>query len=227
MLFRSVFGNCGFMGLPFLNTLFGVNGEILVYCAVVIAVFNLLCWTLGIYVITGDKKFISVKKAVLNPITVPLILGLLLFFILKAPLTDVFTEGSAIDMFFEKLMYAFNLLSEAVTPISMTVLGINLAEMNFKEIFLNVRAFVASLFKLVVMPFIVIAVFLIIPGVSELIKYTVFFTLAMPTATNTMLFSEQYGGNVKEASSSVLLSTILSILTISLIFLAFKGILGI
>lgn len=51
------------------------------------------------------------------------------------------------------------------------------------------------------------------------IKYALFFTLAMPTATQTLLFSEQYGGEPYTASTAVLLNTVLSVLTIPLMSL--------
>ena len=60
--FASVFGNCGFLGFPFLQSMFPGKGEILIYGAVIVAIFNLLSWTVGIYLITGDKKYVSLKE---------------------------------------------------------------------------------------------------------------------------------------------------------------------
>ncbi|MBE5756597.1 MAG: hypothetical protein E7342_02240 [Clostridiales bacterium] len=225
--YASIFGNCGFMGIPFLQTLFGSSGEILIYGAVVIAIFNLFAWTIGIYQITGDKKFISLKKAIFNPATSALIIGLIVFFSLKVPIKDIAIEGSTLDNFLEKMVISGNLLADMVTPLGMAILGLNLADMRFKEIFLNPRAYLGAFVKLVFMPFVVILIFLVFKEVDVLVKYTVFFTLSMPAATNTIMFAEQYGGDGREASSSVLLSTLLSVLTISLMFLVFKAMLGI
>ena len=64
--FAGVFGNMGYMGFPFLQLLFGNSsayGEILVYGSVMLSVFNILYWTLGVYMITGNKKDVSIKKA--------------------------------------------------------------------------------------------------------------------------------------------------------------------
>ena len=225
--YASIFGNCGFMGIPFLQTLFGGSGEVLIYGAVVIAIFNLFAWTIGIYQITGDKKFISVKKAILNPATSALIVGLIVFFALKTPIKDVALPNTTLDIFLEKMVMSGNLLADMVTPLGMTILGLNLAEMKFKEVFLNPRAYLGAFVKLVFMPLVVILIFLVFKKVDVLVKYTVFFTLSMPAATNTIMFAEQYGGDGREASSSVLLSTLLSVLTISLMFLLFKVILGV
>ena len=53
--YLSVFSNCGFMGLPFLQSLFtdvSLQAELVIYCAVVLAVFNILNWTFGVYILT-------------------------------------------------------------------------------------------------------------------------------------------------------------------------------
>lgn len=94
--FASVFGNCGFMGLPFLQSMFKgeLEGEIIIYGAVIVAVFNFLSWTVGIFLITGDKKFIKVKKAVFNPPFIALVISLPLFIILKKPISLIGEDGS-------------------------------------------------------------------------------------------------------------------------------------
>ncbi|MBP5467080.1 MAG: AEC family transporter, partial [Clostridia bacterium] len=80
--FASVFSNCGFMGFPFLQSLFSGNtellSEIMIYGAVIIAVFNFLTWTYGAYVMTGDKKQVSGKKIALNPVIISLVIGVIL-----------------------------------------------------------------------------------------------------------------------------------------------------
>jgi predicted permease len=82
--FASVFGNCGFIGLPMIQSLFtgqSCLGEATIYCAVMISVFNILTWTLGVYMITKDKSYISVKKIILNPTIISVILGFILFIV--------------------------------------------------------------------------------------------------------------------------------------------------
>lgn len=218
--FASVFGNCGFMGLPFLQSMFKgeLEGEIIIYGAVIVAVFNFLSWTVGIFLITGDKKFIKVKKAVFNPPFIALVISLPLFIILKKPISLIGEDGSMARYFFEKLAASGNFLAELVTPLSMIILGTRLAEMNVRQLFTNKWVYVSSVFKLAVMPLIAFAVAVALP-VDITIKYALFFTLAMPTATQTLLFSEQYGGEPYTASTAVLLNTVLSVLTIPLMSL--------
>lgn len=62
MVLAATFGNVGFFGVPVLQMLFPLNPEAIAYSAVYIVSMNLMCWTIGSYVLTGDKKYIKLKK---------------------------------------------------------------------------------------------------------------------------------------------------------------------
>ncbi len=234
--FASVFGNCGFMGIPFLKTLFSsVAGgalvdEIIIYAAAVIAVFNLIAWTFGIFVMTGDKKYVSVKKAVINPATLAILVAVPVFLLVKQPIATLDTGVNEINMLFESLMKCVTFLAEMVTPIAMTVLGMRLANVKFKELFTYWGMYASSALKLVIAPLVAMGVVAICKLIFKMdfltMEYTLFFTMAMPTATSTILFTEQFGGETKTATQTMLFSTILSILTIPLTFLLFKAAFG-
>ena len=230
--FASVFSNCGFMGFPFLQSLFSgaeyeaLLAEIMIYGAVIIAVFNLLIWTFGIYIMTGDKKQVSVKKIATNPVIISLVLGFLLFVILQKPIVDIAADGSFGDKVLTKLMQSLNFFSEMVTPCSMIVIGIRLANVNFRQLFMDKWAYLSSAFKLVVMSMVAMLVVAFLP-VATTIKYAIFFLLSMPSATNTAMFSVKFGGDSDFAAVAVLLSTVLSVLTIPLMYLVMSGVFGI
>lgn len=220
--FASVFGNCGFMGLPFLQMLFGgISSEAIMYGAVFVAVFNAFSWTVGIFFITRDTKFVKFKKAFFNPPFIALLISLPLYLILKKPINLIGAEGSFVRSCFEKIFISGNFLGELVTPLSMIILGLRLSEMKLKEIFADYHPYISSCMKLILMPSLAFVACTIL-GVPELIKWAVFFECCMPTATQTLLFSEQYGDNPHTASSCVLLSTMLSVVSIPLIFLLFS-----
>lgn len=224
--FASVFGNCGYMGIPFLQMLFSgskeIQGEILIYCAIVIAVFNLLNWSVGVYMITGNKKDMSLKKAVLNPTTLATLLGIVLFLTVRKPIASL--GSGTLNSFLSKFMGSIDSLGSMVTPTAMILIGIKLAFVPLKQLFLDKWAYISSLNKLVIMPIIAILVVVFLP-IGEQVKYALFFTLAMPSATSTVLFSVQFGGDGDSASVFVLLSTVISIVTIPLMFLLFKAML--
>ncbi len=227
--FASVFGNCGFFGLPFLLSLFnnmGVDGQVGIYCTVVIAVFNFLNWSIGIYMVSGDKKNVTFKQVFLNPTVVCMILGVALYFIIRAPLTTIATEGTFLDVLLTKTVGSLDFLGNMVTPISMMVIGIKLANIKLKDLFLDKWAYVTSFLKLMIMPFISILCVYFLP-ISGLVKYTLFFCMAMPSAASTVLLSIKFGGDAESGSVFVLLSTLLSILTVPIMFLLFNGVFGV
>ncbi len=220
--YASIFGNCGFMGLPFLQMLFG-NGspQAIMYGAVFVAVFNTFSWTVGIYLITHDKKYISAKKVVLNPPFIALIISLPLYLIMQKPINMIGVEGTFLRSLFEKVYISGNYLSELVTPLSMIILGIRLSEMKFKQVFMDYHSYISTSLKLVIMPALGYLICAIL-RVPELIKWAIFFECCMPTATQTLLFSEQYGNEPHVSSSAVLLATVSSIFTIPLMYLLFS-----
>ena len=227
--YLSVFSNCGFMGLPFLQSLFteaSMQAELIIYCAVVLAVFNILNWTFGVYIVTGDKKEISLKKVLLNPVIISVIASLVLFFAMQKPLiafTEVGTVGYKIV---SKLMSSLNYLSNMVTPLSMFVIGIRLANINVKRLLTDRWAYIAAALKLIVMSFVTMFAVAYLP-IAATIKYTIFFLLSMPSATSGAMMAVQFGKDGDFASVGVVLSTICSIVTLPLLYLFMNAVLGV
>lgn len=229
MRFASIFSNCGFMGIPFLQMLFSGTSyveEMVIYAAVVNAVFNSLTWTLGAVIMTGDKKQISLKKLATNPTIIAIVTGVILFFAVGKPLINVFPDGSVADMFTTKIMGAIDMLSDMVTPLSMLVIGLRLATVSFKELFLSGKACLVSLIKLVVVPIVITVCVLFLP-IAEEVKYSIFLLLSMPCASSTVLFAVKFNEDSDFASLIVLQSTLFSIVAIPLMFLAFNALLGV
>lgn len=79
MVLASAFGNVGFFGVPVLQFLFPDAHDAIAYSAVFIVTLNLMSWTVGSYLLTGDKKHVSLKRALINPQTVTLVISLPLF----------------------------------------------------------------------------------------------------------------------------------------------------
>lgn len=219
--YASVFSNCGFMGVPFLQSLFPdseIQAEVLVYCAVVLAIFNILNWTVGVYFITGDKKQISLKKVLLNPVIISVFVGLLLFLILQKPIVEFAVAGSLWGKVLEKLMKSLHYISDMITPLSMFMVGTKLANIDLKYIFKNGYIFFVSAIKLILMPLLTIAIIALLP-ISSVVKYTLFFVLAMPSASSGAMMAVKYGKDGDFASACILMSTILCVLTIPLTYL--------
>lgn len=197
--YAVMFSNCGFMGIPVIQALFPGNAEALIYVSLFNIAFNTLNWTLGIYILSGKREYISIKKVALNPATIAVAIGLIFFFF-KVPMPKAVANG-------------VSLIGNMTTPMAMLVTGIRLAEMPFKDIFKGFNAYIVSFLRLIVSPILTFAVLSVL-GISPLIKSVLIIIMAMPCAVTTIAFSERYGANSVEGVKCVLLSTILSVLTI-------------
>ncbi|MBO5224342.1 MAG: AEC family transporter [Clostridia bacterium] len=218
----SALSNCGFMGIPVIKVLFD-DPQITIYAIIYMVVFNIVLWTLGVYVITGDKKYVSVKKAFLNLPTIVLVIALPIFF-LNLNLTASANPAIQAIMQFCDYFNNFN------APLPMLIMGIRLADVKFKEIFNSGRVYLVSALKLLIFP--VIALLLmwiisIIPAFSIDAKMvtSILICVAMPTATMTMTFAEVFNGDKYTAVKITLQTTLFSIVTIPL-FVTVLSLLG-
>jgi predicted permease len=197
-----------------------VLGEAMIYAAVLVSVFLFINWTLGVYMITGDKSKISLKKVILNPTIIAIILGFIFFLTIKVPFISLTKEGTTTNLIVSKLIASLDVIGDLVTPVSMTVIGMKLARANLKDLFLDKWGYVVCFFKLIVMSILTMLCVSFLP-IAETIKYVLVFLLSMPCATSTALLPIIYGGDSKSASAYVLLSCMACILTIPLMFLLF------
>ncbi len=210
MRFASMFANNGFLGIPLAMAVFGDASPVVVILIVFNIVTNLLMYTLGIYLITGDKRMMSVKKAVFNPVLIAFLLGVVCNLISA---TDHVPEIG-------KFSHEF---SNIVTPISMTIIGMKMGGVRFLSLFKGWKPYYVSALKLVVFPVIIVGVlFLFRTFASELATAEVilgaFISFATPTAGLTSAFADIYDGDTENAVAFTLGSTIFSVVTIPVLY---------
>lgn len=185
----------------------------LIYTAVFILGFNIASWTLGVYTITGDKKHISLRKALLNPPTAALVVALPLFFFKSYIPSDVLTPLSS----------GIGYLSDMTLPLSMIILGIRLADIKFKVLLTDVKVYIVCLIKLVAAPLICFGIMyllkLVFPALDKSIIVTAYIVIAMPSASLTLTFAEMFDGDRATAVKTTILTTLLSVITIPLLML--------
>ncbi len=218
----SALSNCGFMGIPVIKVLFD-DPQITIYALIYMIVFNIVLWTIGVYVITGDKKYVSVKKAFLNLPTIVLVIALPIFF-LNLNLTASTNPAIQAIMQFCDYFNNFN------APLPMLIMGIRLADVKFKEIFNSGRVYLVSALKLLVFPIIALLLMWIISiipafGIDAKMVTSILICVAMPTATMTMTFAEIFNGDKYTAVKITLQTTLFSILTIPL-FVTILSVMG-
>ena len=119
--FAASFGNIGFMGLPVIRMLMPDNPEVVIYLAVMFIVFNMLSWTVGIYLITGNKKYMSIKKAFLNPPTIAVLIAFPLFML------NITLPQAA--------LFPIRYLSDMIVPLAMLILGMRFGACEVRKLF--------------------------------------------------------------------------------------------
>ena len=202
----TTFGNCAFFGIPIIEALMPeVASEVIVYTTVYAVVMNILGWTVGSAIISGDSKYISIKKIFLNPATIGLAVALL-FYVLRV---DLGAELSSM----------IQVTGKSATPISMVVMGMRLATMDLRRVFADVRIYLAIFVKQIIMPLITFGIIMLLPFIDLNLRMVLFITTACPAASIVLNFAEIVGEGQDSAANLVLVSTILSILTLPLVML--------
>ncbi|UKI51176.1 MAG: AEC family transporter [Clostridium sp.] len=112
------------------------------------------------------------------------------------------------------------LLAKMVTPMCMFILGIRLGVSNIKSLLTRPFVYITCLLKLVVFfPLFAYLCVYFIPGLSDMFKISVFVLSAAPTGAIIVSLAEMYGLEQELSANVVLLTTILSIITLPLLFI--------
>lgn len=195
----TTLGNCTFMGVPLLEALFPDKPEAVVFSLSYFLSMSVLCWTAGSYMITLDRKYISIKKLILNPAVLSMIAA--------AP---IFVSGFHFPAQIEDMI---TLLGRMTTPLCMLVMGMRLATVKLKPIFTDRLQYSAIFMKQIIMP---VLCFLLVAGlpIEPLMKQTMFILAATPVASVVLNFAEMLGEGQETAANVVLLGTLLSVVTI-------------
>ena len=208
--FCMIFSNNGFIGIPLAKAIFGDGSAVMAYLIILNIVTNVLLFTIGIYLISGDKKAISLKKALLSPVLVAFIAGLILNF---ADINRLLPEAQTYATYF----------SNIVTPLSMTILGMKLASIALKDLFTSRRMYYVSAVRLVLFPVTAVCLLFLLRLIPALTLPTemvlaCFIAFAMPTAGLSTAFADQFNGDTENAVIFTLGSTILSVATIPVLY---------
>ncbi len=106
------------------------------------------------------------------------------------------------------------IIGTATTPLAMFLIGYQLGKINTKELLGDINIYVLSAAKLIVIPAIMFAIMYFTIGSESLLAKVIVLESSMPAAACTVLFTQQFRGDVSFATKGVLLTSVLSILTI-------------
>ena len=199
--FGVAFSNAGFIGIPLVQMTLGE--EAVFYVSSFVALLNILQWTYGVFILTGDKNTFSFQKLRTNPVILSFLGGLLLFF-LPVRLPDLLTGmiGS---------------LAAMNGPLAMIVLGTYLAQVSPGSLFKEKLAYRSSFVRLILIPILTIILLGFFPAEYHTLKLAVLIAASAPIGSNVAIFAQLYGQDYTRAVKEVCLSTLLCMITLPLI----------
>lgn len=222
--FGVVFSNAGYMGIPVINDVFG--DELTIYATIYIVWFNIFAFTLGRLIYTDDKKYISIKQAVINPAVIPIIIGIIIFVTgLGGWIKDTMQQETVLGQGVELIYNFLTVFKNMVAPASMMIIGAKLADINFSGIFKDKYLYPFILVRLFVFPAVMWAVMRVLLAfgiIDSTVMSVIFILSSTPAATLTTMFAELYDGDSVYAGKLVAVTTVLSVITMPIAALLLK-----
>ena len=202
----AVIGNVGFLGIPMLLLLFGEAsiGPNMLVLMVDLIVFS----SLIVILITGardGRMSLGILRTITlgllrNPMIVSIVLGL---------------SWSALDIPIPEVFNTFlDLLGSAATPGALFAIGASLASKSAER--LSVAGWI-TFCKLVLHPAAVAVCALVIFDIDPFSAGVIIAAAALPVAGNVFMLAQHYGVAAQRASTAILISTAISIVTLSLV----------
>ena len=198
--FACIYGNVAFMALPLAQAVLGDEGVL--YCAGGAVVFNLFTFTHGVKLMGKQGTKLSVKKLLINPGVIAVVIGL-----------PIFLSGLELPYIVTRPV---EMLADLNTPVAMLVFGTYLSRTDLKTMLFDKKIYGVALMKLIVLPLICMGVYYLF-GLSGTLLTAVIITASVPSANNTFMFASVYGRDTATASKTVALVSFLSILTMPII----------
>lgn len=198
----TALGNVGFFGIPLLEHFLSEYPNVFLVSEIMSVSMNLLAWTLGMFILSGDKSFMRPLKVVTVPSFLAMLVAYPLFVLeisLPAPIVEMVT-----------------LLGKMSTPVCMLILGMRLATTSWRVLLSDRSAWLVSAVKLLLFPAAMAGVMLLLP-VEPYIRTAMFLLAACPCASVALSLCEINGRGQKNAANAVLISTLLCVITLPIL----------
>lgn len=201
-----LFSNIGFVGIPIVTALLG--REYVLYIAFYTLVYNVLLYTYGIYLAIKsnvDEGGTSVSfpiKRIVNPGVVGCLVSILIFLCrIEIP--------APVETFLDYM-------GNTCIPLSMILIGISVAQMEFSKLFSNVKMYVFLAIKMLAIPICAALICRQLPVDAGVYKVFVI-ECAVPIGSIITLIAQEYGAEDDSATIGIVLSTLLSVVTIPIV----------
>lgn len=196
------FQNSGYLPLGLISALnLGPKADTLfIYLFLFLLGFNLLVWSLGVYMLSFHKSRKFEMGSLFSPPVIATLVSLvIIFFNLNR-----FMPGT--------ILKPLRLIGDCTLPLAMFVVGGSLASIRLRHIEKK-ATFLAALAKLIILP--VLGLWLVIKlNLPELIGLLVIIELAVPSATSLSVITQHYKKEDLLISQGVFVSHMVSLVTL-------------
>lgn len=202
--YATIFSNSVFVGIPIIFPILGYEG--ILYLSMYLIVSGTLQYTYGIWSLSEGREKVTLKSALTNPGILGTTTGLLLY-VLQIQLPEVVFNG-------------LDTIAGLSSPLGIILLGGYLARSQFKEVFFTWRNYWVISHRLIITPIIGFFVLWLLPINDPTILLTLAIVNCTPSAVNTAVFSQIYGGDYEYGARIVILSSIFSMGTMPFLIAA-------
>lgn len=198
------FQNSGYLPLVLVAAILPKDkaGTMFIYLFLFLIGFNLLVWSLGVYMLTSSKTKRLEMSSFFSPPVIAALSGLIFVFL-------------GLNRFIpDTVIKPFRMIGDCTLPFAMFIVGGNLAEIKLKGIDVKSVSLI-MLAKMLIMP--LVGLWLVSQfRFSELMGLFLLIQLMMPPATSLSLITRHYHKDDILISQGIFLGHILSIVTIPL-----------
>lgn len=205
-------GNFLYIGYSVLENVTGsISVKASIVVALVIPLYNILSVIIFSLNCKDKKTKINIRDMLIKILKNPLIISI--FFGILASAISL-----QVPVFASRTMHYFQ---DLATPLALITIG---AAFNFEKISGNIKATViASVLKLVVIPFIAVIMALLV-GFNNSDIFLIYVLFGVPTATVSFTMAAAMGGDKDLASSIAMMTTLLSVVFMTVFIFSFKTI---
>ena len=192
------FANTGFIGMPLLGQVIGETGTF--YGAIYNSVFDVLYFSVGIYVLQGKEKGRIDGRSSLSNLMIWIAVITVFLYVLPWRFPTVITDSLAV-------------LGECMMPVSMLIIGAEIAGMKVKRVLTDRASYGVSLFRMFLCPTITFWVMKLLHVEVE-VAATAVILCAMPSASLNVIMGQKYKNNAEFAAAAVMQNTMIMIGTL-------------
>jgi len=197
--FGTVYSNAGFIGIPLTQALLGSDGVF--YAVTYVAAYTVFVWTHGISLFGHEhvRASMKIRRVLLNPGIISILIALPLYILsahIPSPASDVVGYLAAMN-----------------TPLSMIVVGVNLAAFSLRSIFSDKFAWFGTLARNILVPALFILLLGLLP-IDPVARMAILISVSTPVGAFLVIFSIRHDQDTQFATRLLCLSTLLCVITL-------------